>query len=200
MAAGVAHEINNPLAAIHGISELLQMEELPDEVSKDIRKIQDAAQRAAKIVQNLLSFARTHEPKKQYLYVASIADRATALTSHDFLLNNIRVTTRHSKRVPRTMADEHQLIQVVLNILTNAEQAIVARQRAGNVTTTTRLTKGMIRITISDDGPGIPAANLNSIFDPFFSTKEVGEGTGLGLSICYVKGGGKVDHVGVSTA
>lgn len=185
LAAGVAHEINNPLAAIHGISELLQMEDLPVQVSEDVRKIQEAAQRAAKVVQNLLSFARTHEPEKQYLDVASIVDRATALKAHEFTLNNIQVTTHHSNRVPPTMVDEHQLIQVVLNILTNAEQSIIACQRAGNITTTTRLVKGMIRISICDDGLGIPAENLHSVLDPFFSTKEIGEGTGLGLSICY---------------
>ena len=120
LAAGVAHEINNPLAAIHGVSELLQMEDLPHQISNDVQKIKEAAQRAAKVVQNLLCFARTHEPEKRYLDIASIVDRATALKIHDFSLNNIRVTAHHSNRVPRTMVDEHQLIQVVLNILTNA--------------------------------------------------------------------------------
>ena len=185
LAAGVAHEINNPLAAILGLSELIQMENLPSQVTEDARKIQEAAQRAAKIVQNLLSFARKHEPEKRYMDVASIVDRAIELKSHDFKLNNIGVTVRHAKAVPATMVDELQLTQVVLNILTNAEQAIREGQGAGEVTATTQLLNGKIRISIADDGPGIPAESLHSIFDPFFTTKEAGEGTGLGLSICY---------------
>ncbi|MEE8465719.1 MAG: ATP-binding protein, partial [Dehalococcoidia bacterium] len=168
-----------------GLSELLQMEDLPVQVSEDVRKIQEAAQRAAKVVQNLLSFARTHEPEKRYLDVASIVDQALELKAHDFNFENIRVATNHSSSVPATMVDEHQFIQVMLNILTNAEQSIKAKRGPGEIKIATQFVKNMIRISISDDGLGIPASNLHSIFDPFFSTKEVGEGTGLGLSICY---------------
>ena len=108
-----------------------------------------------------------------------------ALKARDFELENIRVTTHHSEDAPSTMVDEHQIIQVMLNILTNAEQAIKAEHGRGEITISTHLVNGGIRIKVSDDGLGIPAENLHSIFDPFFTTKEVGEGTGLGLSICY---------------
>ena len=93
LASGVAHEINNPLAAIYGLSELLQMEELPPEADVYNRKIQDAVQRAAKVVQNLLSFARNSEPEKQYLEVTSVVDRALELKLHDLNIENIRVIT-----------------------------------------------------------------------------------------------------------
>jgi two-component system NtrC family sensor kinase len=185
LASGVAHEINNPLAAIHGYSELLQMANLPPKATDDAQKIQRATERAAKIVQNLLSFARKSEPEKRYLDVTSVVDQALALKFRDFELENIQVTTTHSKGIPPTMIDEQQIILVMLNILTNAEQAIKAGRRYGEIAIATRSDKGAIRISVSDDGPGIPAENLHSIFDPFFTTKEVGKGTGLGLSICY---------------
>ena len=185
LAAGVAHEINNPLAAIHGLSELLQTENWPDQVSEDARKIQEAAERAAKIVQNLLSFARKSEPEKRYLDVGSIVDQALELKAHDFELENIHVGIHHSERAPLTMLDEHQMVQVLLNLFTNAEQAIKDRGGPGEITVTIRLLEDTVRISVSDDGPGIREEHLRSIFDPFFSTKEVGGGTGLGLSICY---------------
>jgi two-component system NtrC family sensor kinase len=185
LAAGVAHEINNPLAAVLGLSELIQMENASASVTEDARKIQEAAERAAKIVQNLLSFARKQEAAKGYLQIASVVDRAIELKSHDFRLNNINVTTRHSDQVPLTMIDELQMIQVVLNILNNASQAIMENQRSGEITATTQLLDGKIRISITDDGPGIAPEILQNIFDPFFTTKQVGQGTGLGLSICY---------------
>jgi len=185
LASGVAHEINNPLAAILGLSELIQMENSTPGITEDARKIQDAALRAAKVVQNLLSFARKSEPEKRHRDIASVVDRALLLKVSDLKLGNIQVTTDHSEGVPPTMVDDLQIIQVMLNILTDAEQAIKSRQGPGEMTITTKLVSDIIRISVSDDGLGIPAEHLNSIFDPFFTTKEVGDGTGLGLSICY---------------
>ncbi|PKB70492.1 MAG: hypothetical protein BZY87_10215 [SAR202 cluster bacterium Io17-Chloro-G6] len=112
-------------------------------------------------------------------------DRALELKAHDLDFGNRRVTTHHANRVPPTMVDEHQLVQAVLNILTNAERAMKARRGPGEITVVTRLADGMIRTSISDNGPGIPAEHLHSIFDRFFTTKGEGQGTGLGLSICY---------------
>ena len=185
LAAGVAHEINNPLAAILGLSELIQMENSAPQAADDAKKIQDAAQRAAKIVQNLLFFARKHEPEKRYLEISTVVDRAIELKSHDLTVNNIQVTAKHSDGVPLTMLDELQLTQVILNILTNAQQAIMERPGPGEITATTQFVDGKIRLSIADDGPGILPENLRNIFDPFFTTKQIGQGTGLGLSICY---------------
>ncbi len=185
LASGVAHEINNPLATIHGISELLQMENWPDQVSEDAKKIQEAAQRAAKVVQNLLFFPRKSEPEKRYLNLAYVVERALELKARDFELKNIVVSVNHPKSLVSTMMDEPQMVQVILNVLTNAEQAIKTLPDAGNITITTEQIENMLRRSISDDGPGISAEDVRSIFNPFFTTKDVGEGTGLGLTICY---------------
>ena len=156
LAAGVAHEINNPLTVIHGLSELLQKEDWPTQVSEDGRKIQEATQRAASVVQKLLSFARKSEPEKRYLDVVPVVNRGLELKARDFELGNIRVSNHHVSRIPYTMLDENQLIQVILNVLTNAEHAIQAREGAGEITIATRLTNNKILISICDDGLGNP--------------------------------------------
>jgi two-component system NtrC family sensor kinase len=193
LAAGAAHEINNPLTVVAGFSQLLMAEDLPQKVRDDLEKIHDAAQRAARIVQNLLSFARKGEPEKQYLDVTAVLDRALAMKEHDFRVSNIQVTCHWSRNLPRTMVDEPQLIQAMLNILANAQQAMAEAQEGGQLVLrashlrdrrATRL-NGRIRISITDNGPGILPEHLPRIFDPFFTTKEVGKGTGLGLSIAY---------------
>jgi two-component system NtrC family sensor kinase len=185
LASGVAHEINNPLAAIHGLAELLQMDDWPAQVTEDARKIQESAERAARVVQNLLFFARKSEPEKQYLDIAQVVDRALELKIRDLELENIEIEVHHSPGLTPTMLDGPQMVQVILNVLNNAEQAIKGCERAGKVEIITRKIENMLRISIFDDGPGISEEYLRSIFDPFFTTKEVGEGTGLGLSICY---------------
>ena len=185
LAAGVAHEINNPLTSVLGFSQLLMSEDLPPAVRGDLEIIHSEAARAAKIVQNLLSFARRPEPTKMYLDVTSVLDRALDMKSYDFQVGNIRVVRAYSSSVPNTMADDQQLIQVFLNILTNAEQAMRQLRGRGQLVVRTTSTSKGIKISISDDGPGISAAHLSRIFEPFFTTKVVGEGTGLGLSISH---------------
>jgi two-component system NtrC family sensor kinase len=193
LAAGVAHEINNPLTVVTGFSQLLLAEDLPQRARDDLQKIYAEAQRAARIMQNLLSFARKREPEKQYLDVTTVLERAVAMKEHDFRVNNIEVTCHWSRDLPPTMVDEHQLIQAILNILTNAQQAMAEAHGGGELVLrashlrdkrATRL-KDRIRISFSDDGPGILPEHLPRIFDPFFTTKGVGKGTGLGLSISY---------------
>jgi two-component system NtrC family sensor kinase len=193
LAAGMAHEINNPLTVVAGFSQLLMSQDLPQPVRDDLEKIYAEAQRAARIVQNLLSFSRKGEPEKRYLDVTTVLDRALAMKEHDFRVNNIQVTCHWSRDLPRTMVDEHQLIQAVLNTLANAQQAMAEAQGGGELVLrashlrdrrSTRL-KDRIRISITDNGPGILPEHLPRIFDPFFTTKGVGKGTGLGLSISY---------------
>ena len=185
LAAGVSHEINNPLTAVLGFSLLALNADLPDEVRSDLERVHAQAERASKIVQNLLSFARKHEPDRQYLHVATVLDRALELKSYDFRTNSIEVSREWSPELPATLLDEHQMVQVILNILTNAEQAMVASHGKGRLRVRAFSQGNNIRISISDDGPGIPPESLKRVFEPFFTTKEVGEGTGLGLSICY---------------
>jgi two-component system NtrC family sensor kinase len=159
--------------------------DLSKEVRSDIERVHAQAERASKIVQNLLSFARKHEPKRQYLHVATVLDRALELKSYDFRTNNIEVSREWSPELPATLLDEHQMVQVILNILTNAEQAMVASHGKGHLRVRAFSQGNNIRISISDDGPGISPECLKRVFEPFFTTKEVGKGTGLGLSICY---------------
>jgi len=181
----VAHEVNNPLTAVLGYSQLLMSEDLPDQVRADIRMVYSEAQRAAKIVQNLLSFSRRGEPRKQYIDLTSVLQRALEMKAYDFKVNNIETRCEIPPDLPKTMADEHQLIQVVLNILNNAEQAILEAGVGNQIFLRTASEGGRIKICIGDNGPGIPPENMHKIFDPFFTTREVGQGTGLGLSICY---------------
>ena len=185
LAAGVAHEINNPLTSVLGFSQLLMAEDLPTEVRSDLQIVFSNAQRAAKIVQNLLSFATKREFRKQYVNLTSILERALDIKSYDLTTSNIRVTQELSPHLPPTMVDEHQLVQVILNLLTNAEQAIRVSNRKGQIRVRATSTESLIRISIIDDGPGIPPELLGKVFEPFFTTSGVGEGTGLGLSICY---------------
>lgn len=185
VAAGVAHEINNPLTSVLGYSEMVLQSGIPDEYRKDIQTISDEAQRAAKIVQNLLFFARKSGTEKQYIDLNSIVNRALEMKTYDFKASNISVNSQLSPKILKTMVDEHQLVQVLLNILTNAEQAIHEAGRAGHIDVRTRELDDRVEITIKDDGPGMPPEVLSKIFEPFFTTKEVGRGTGLGLSISY---------------
>lgn len=186
LAAGVAHEINNPLTGVIGFSELIMnMEGLPDQALTDLGRIHSEAQRAAKIVQNLLSFARRHEPEMKMVNLQQVVRNVLELKAHEFRVNNVEVTHEWSADFPKIMADEHQLAQVILNIITNGEQSMSDTRDGGYIRIRGTANEERVTIEIEDDGPGIPSDNLKKIFDPFFTTKEVGRGTGLGLSICY---------------
>ena len=185
LAAGMAHEINNPLTSVLGFSQLLMAKNLPNDIAVDLNIINAEAKRAAKIVQNLLLFARKTEPEMRYLDVTSLLNRVQELKAFDFKTNGISVINEIPPDLPRTMVDEHQLIQVFINILTNAEQECFASRGGGQLRIQATSSPNWIRISITDDGPGISPEKLNAIFEPFYTTKEVGKGTGLGLSICY---------------
>ena len=181
LAAGAAHEINNPLAVVTGSAELLMDMDLPERAASYAERILLDGHRAAKIVQNLLSFARVSGTEKQYMDVTSVLQQALDLVSHEFSLSNIRVVTDWSDDLPYTMVDQQQLTQVLINVMTNAQQAMAQHRGSGELTVSAHLSDDGIRISISDDGPGISPENLHKIFDPFFTTKHVGEGTGLVL-------------------
>ncbi len=173
LAAGMAHEINNPLTSVLGFSQLLMAKNVPDDIAVDLNIINAEAKRAAKIVQNLLLFARKTEPEMQYLDVTSLLNRVQELKSFDFKTNCISVINEVPPDLPRTMVDENQLIQVFINILTNAEQECFASQGGGQLRIQATSSPNWIRISISDDGPGISPEKLNAIFEPFYTTKEV---------------------------
>jgi PAS domain S-box-containing protein len=185
MASGIAHEINNPLTGIIGLSSLLNEREIPADVAEDLAAINSEAQRCAAIVKNLLSFARKHTPERQPLNVADILADVIELRSYYHKKNNISVEIDFSADISQILADYYQLQQVFVNIIINAEAAMLEAHQRGNLKITGESVNGSVRVSITDDGPGISEENMKRIFDPFFTTKEVGKGTGLGLSICY---------------
>lgn len=186
LAAGVAHELNNPLAAVQAFAEFLAAREDLDETTKrDVDTIYKEAQRASRITSNLLSFAREHNAEKSLVSINEVIEKVLEMHSYRMNVSNIETVTELAPDLPRTLADYYQMQQVFTNIITNAEQAMKAVHGKGTLVVKTETSGRMIRITFADDGPGIPEDNLKRLFDPFFTTKEVGEGTGLGLSICY---------------
>ncbi len=183
--SGVAHELNNPLTAILGYSQLLKSDEFTTPRGADyVEKLYKQALRTHRIVQNLLSVARQHKPERTQARLNHILEDTVGLREYDMKLNNIRVHRDFDPRLPVTSADPHQLQQVFLNILNNAFDAIQeSGGGGGDVWIRTCTNDGRICVEITDSGTGVK--NPHKIFDPFYTTKPVGKGTGLGLSICY---------------
>jgi signal transduction histidine kinase/ActR/RegA family two-component response regulator len=197
LVSGVAHELNNPLAGVVGFSEILLEKEEEGKRKKTIQRIRDEGERASRIVRNLLTFARKHKPESNMVDINSVLEKTIELRAYDLRVNKIKVKNELSKELPKTLADPNQLLQVFMNIITNAEQAMREAHGKGTLTLRTSVAGEAIRITWEDDGPGITPDNLKKIFDPFFTTKAVGKGTGLGLSICH---GIIKEHGGTITA
>jgi signal transduction histidine kinase len=185
LVSGIAHELNNPLTSVIGFAQLLKETDVSPEAKEDLDIISKEAERAANIVKNLLTFARKHEPVKQRSHVNNIIEDVIKLRAYEQKVSNITLRKRLARNLPEIMADYFQMQQVFLNIIVNAEAAMLEAHKKGTLTISTRKIDGTIRITFTDNGPGIPKENLNRIFNPFFTTKEVGKGTGLGLSICH---------------
>jgi PAS domain S-box-containing protein len=186
LVSGVAHEVNNPLTAILGFTDLLlENPELPESARRDLRVILQEAQRTKQIVQNLLSFARQMPPQRQSIQLNSILERTVHLRSYDFISHGIQVVERLDDSLPQVVGDSHQLQQVFLNILNNAYDAVRESEtaRPARIEIVSSHTDSFVEISFRDNGPGI--ADPEKIFDPFFTTKDIGKGTGLGLSICY---------------
>ncbi len=201
MASGVAHELNNPLTSIIGLSGLLTKQEMHPEQREDLLAIHTEAQRCAAIVKNLLTFARKHAPKREPLQITRILDDVLQLRAYEQRGQNITVETDLAPDLPDVLADYFQMQQVFLNIILNAETAMVDANGRGTLKITGQRVNGHVDIAFEDDGPGISKENLGLIFNPFFTTKEVGKGTGLGLSISYgivASHGGKIYAKGPS--
>jgi PAS domain S-box-containing protein len=185
MLAGVAHELNNPLTAILGVTELLRERENADESTKrQLELTHRQARRAARIVQNLLEFSRPASPQKRPLDLNNLIERTLQLQEHSLRRNNIEVEFRVQPDLPGVIGDANQLIQVFLNLITNAEQAIREVREAGRIQIRAGRSGGQVMVTVQDDGVGIRTEALPRLFDPFYTTKRPGGGTGLGLSIC----------------
>jgi len=185
LAAGVAHQINNPLTGVLGFSQRLLKKSTDQETKQYLKRIYTEAERAAKVVQNLLTFARRRQPHKQYSDINEILESAMELRAYELKTSNIELITNLAPKLPEIMLDFHQIQEVFLNIILNAEQAMTEANSGGKLTIKTEERKGYIRTTFTDDGPGIPAEHLDKIFDPFYTTKGEKGGTGLGLSVCH---------------
>ena len=187
LVSGVAHELNNPLTTIKGYVQLMRGERLPPAMTEDLRRVEEAADRCRRIVRDLLTFARRYEPEFTDTDVNELLQRTAALRSYELRVRNIAVQWDLDPVLPTIEADPHRLQQVVLNLIFNAEQALLGAGERGVITIRSRtLPRAQgIRFEVADNGPGIRPEHLDRIFDPFFTTKEVGTGTGLGLSISY---------------
>ncbi|WP_449244327.1 sensor histidine kinase [Desulfobacca acetoxidans] len=193
MAAGIAHEINNPLAVIAEkagwLKDLLREQDFDrtsdlEEFQDTVDKIEYHVARAKKITHRLLDFARRHEPLRENVDVNRVLEESIGFLENEAHFRNIQIHRQLDPHLPLVVSDTGQLQQVFLNIFDNAIDAV---GKGGEITLTSRYLEkdGKVSITIADSGPGIPEEILKKIFDPFFTTKEVGKGTGLGLSITY---------------
>ena len=187
LVSGVAHELNNPLTSIAGLSEfLLEQKELGKKDRGHLQVIQEQAERASRIVRNLLTFARKGASERVPVDLNDVIRRTLSLTSYDLKLKDIVVERELSGALPDVFGDRHGLQQVVLNLVTNAAHAVAEnpRERPREITVSTWF-DGQVHLRVADTGPGIADEIAQSVFTPFFTTKEPGKGTGLGLSITY---------------
>src|SRR5712691_6189268 len=187
LVSGVAHELNNPLTSIAGLSEfLLEQKELGKKDRGHLQVIQEQAERAGRIVRNLLTFARKGSAERVPVDLNDVIRRTLSLTAYDLKLQDISVERELSGALPDVFGDRHGLQQVVLNLVTNAAHAVAEnpRERPREITVSTWF-DGQVHLRVADTGPGIPDEVAQSVFTPFFTTKEPGKGTGLGLSITY---------------
>jgi PAS domain S-box-containing protein len=184
MIGGFAHELNNPLTSILGLSEMLQEGEVSEQTRKQLTMMHGQARRAAEIVQNLMYFSRPPAPGKSRVNIAELVQRTLHLHAYSLRKNNITVDYLPETSLPAVVGDPNQLMQVFLNLILNAEQAI--REVRDKGTLRIRLGRGdkTLWANFQDDGPGIAPESLPNVFDPFYTTKRPGRGTGLGLSIC----------------
>ena len=185
MVEGIAHEINNPLTSVIGFTQMLMYEDIPENTREDVKTISDNAQRVADIMKNLTTFARQQKLERTYVNVNDIVRDTLKMRANPLEVSNIMVTTQLDPALPSTMADATLLQQAFLNLVINAETEMKLAHGKGSLLIKTALISNTIQVSFTDNGPGIPEANLVHLFDPFFSTRRIGQGRGLGLSVCY---------------
>ena len=185
--SGVAHELNNPLATILTWAERLMARELDEQTKRGVGTILSESERAARMVRNLLTFARKRQSTRAMVDLNPVVRQTLALRAYEQRVTNIIVSEDLAPDVPQVFADAHQLQQVLLNLTINAEQAMLAAHGRGSLIVRTRFDRKreLVVLEVRDDGPGIAPEVQTRIFDPFFTTKDVGKGTGLGLTVAY---------------
>ena len=185
--SGVAHELNNPLATILTWSERLSSRAVDDVTKRGIQTILSESERAAKIVRNLLTFARKRHTTRAMIDLNLIVRETLSLRAYEQRVSNVRAIEALANGLPQVFADPHHVKQVLLNLIVNAEQAMLAARGRGTLVIRTwhDTGKDLVVLEVNDDGPGVPDSVQAKIFDPFFTTKAVGQGTGLGLTVAY---------------
>ena len=186
MISGVAHELNNPLAAVMGFAQLLETTpQLDENVRRKVKGINEEAQRCGRIVRSLLSFARHHNPRREPVDLNGVVRSVMQLMEYPLRSEGVKVTLDLSPELPAVRGDPHILQQVLLNLVTNANHAMRESGRPGHLQIVSRPDGDRVKLLVEDNGVGITAENLRRVFDPFFTTKKFGQGTGLGLSLAY---------------
>lgn len=184
MASGIAHEINNPLTSVLGFSQLLsERQDLPSDVQQELKIISDGSERVREIVKRILTFARQNKPMRTRSNIHELIDNTLEIRSYVLKTASIEIIKNYEPDLPWLLVDAGQMQQVFLNLIVNAEQAMKKAHGKGRLVITTKNLDSHIQISFKDDGEGIRPETLSKLFQPFFTTKQVGEGTGLGLSI-----------------
>ncbi|HEV8617339.1 MAG TPA: response regulator [Methylomirabilota bacterium] len=184
--AGVAHEMNNPLAVVTGQTQLLRESATDPDVVRRAEKIDAAAVRCVRIVRNFLALARQRPPERSDVWLQQIVAGAIELLAYELRTDTVEIVVDFDRDIPRLSADPNQLHQVLVNLIANAHQALRRRPQPRTITVAVRhdAARARVRVEVTDTGPGIPPEIQARIFEPFFTTKPPGEGTGLGLSLC----------------
>lgn len=185
--SGVAHELNNPLATILSWAERLSQRPLDDKTKRGLETILSESERAAKIVRNLLTFARKRQSTRAMVDLNHVVRETLTLRSYEQRITNITIVDALASGLPEVFADAHQIQQVLLNLIINAEHAMLTANGRGTLVVRSwhDVERESVVVEVNDDGPGIAQELQPKIFDPFFTTKEVGKGTGLGLTVAY---------------
>jgi len=185
--SGVAHELNNPLATILTWAERLAQRSVDEQTKRGLETILSESERAAKIVRNLLTFARKRHTTRAMVNLNQVVRETLALRSYEQRISNINILEALASGLPEVFSDPHQMQQVLLNLVINAEQAMLGAHGRGTLIVRTwhDADRDAVILEVNDDGPGVPEDVQPKIFDPFFTTKEVGKGTGLGLTVAY---------------
>ena len=185
--AGVAHELNNPLSVVVGQSLMLKEENLNDEMARRVDKISASAERCAKIVKTFLAMARQKPTKLELVSLNDVIELAMDVAAYGLRATGAKITISLADKLPKIMADEDQIAQVIINFIVNAEHALEDIGKNAKVFISTRYDQknGMVIAEISDNGPGVPKHLRTRIFEPFFTTKSIGKGTGVGLALCH---------------
>ncbi len=186
MIAGVAHELNNPLTSVIGYAQLLRTMPPGEKFSARLDTIRREAERCRRIVQNLLRFARTHTPERRPFSLNEIVDNVAQLLAYPVRSSGCRIVLDLDDALPSVVGDAHEIEQALVNLVTNAQQAMAGAETSGAITLRTRGgPDGQVVLEVEDEGPGIPEESRSKVFDPFFTTKPAGHGTGLGLWLVY---------------